>query len=694
MRPGIGLFRKPYLLFRPNLEALEDRITPVLLSNGLPPGTVGAFAVDVGDGGDITSTGASSFTFAGQVTDPYTSNTIYQYSTYVAPGGKGGAFDLSATTITQPATLVNGQVVSKGYFTGETGQQINWVATDSLTQSNGNTQLVDQIIFGTVGSLGLGPLSVIQYLDEDTTSAVNTDLLIPRNVGTNNLLLFTMSDTEQVGLGQGGYLQRGLALQNADFLGWAADSYPNLQNDITGPGVKYKINGTINSKNLPGTFNSQLQQLVYGPNDVSTALAWSVDPAARSAIITPYLQDIPTPLALPYISTTLPNLSVGQPFSTTLSSAGPAATLGYGLASGSLPYGMTLNSRTGVLQGTPTVAGTYHFTLSVSDNDGLEGFRAYTVTVNQVATSLQFVQQPANTQAGATIGPAVTVQMLRNGSPLAVAGDTIALSLASGTGVLLGTTSAVTDASGLATFSNLQIDSSGLKTLQAGTGKNVSTSSAPFSIAAAAASQLVFVNQPTLSKPGQTMTTVTVQLEDPFGNPTSQGNVPITLAPTAGSSPLQGTLTQCTNALGLATFNDLQMNSSGRQRLQASSAGLASALSGSFNVAGPAVGFLFTLSASIMDNQSYTFTVQAVDSLGDPALAPSNLIYPTLTIESKGTYLISPVGRSADGISWIYTLVSRTLGPTKIQFQAIFDYPAALGGNRTMTTLLNFTTTF
>ncbi len=84
-------------------------------------------------------------------------------------------------------------------------------------------------------------------------------------------------------------------------------------------------------------------------------------------------------------------------------------------------------------------------------------------------SQLAFVQQPTDAVAGQDISPAVTVQLRDSlGNDVAKAGVTVAIALAAGSaGTLSGSTLQLTDASGLASFSNLSINLIGVKTLTA-----------------------------------------------------------------------------------------------------------------------------------------------------------------------------------------------------------------------------------
>ena len=77
---------------------------------------------------------------------------------------------------------------------------------------------------------------------------------------------------------------------------------------------------------------------------------------------------------------TIPTIGSGAPYSLTFNGSGGNTPYFYNLISGTLPTGLAL-SPTGVLSGTPTVNGTYNFTIQISDNLGCITDQAYSVVV-------------------------------------------------------------------------------------------------------------------------------------------------------------------------------------------------------------------------------------------------------------------------------------------------------------------------
>ena len=93
-----------------------------------------------------------------------------------------------------------------------------------------------------------------------------------------------------------------------------------------------------------------------------------------------------------------PTITAGQsssgvlnlPFSYQIIAAGPPVS--YALASGSLPPGVTLNTSTGVLSGTPTAAGIY--TPAFTATNSISTSAAVTVTLNIAATAGVIIHEP------------------------------------------------------------------------------------------------------------------------------------------------------------------------------------------------------------------------------------------------------------------------------------------------------------
>lgn len=68
-------------------------------------------------------------------------------------------------------------------------------------------------------------------------------------------------------------------------------------------------------------------------------------------------------------TTSLPGGSVGTAYSATLQASGGAQPYTWSVSSGTLPAGLTLNSSSGVISGTPTATGTSSFTIQVNDSE-------------------------------------------------------------------------------------------------------------------------------------------------------------------------------------------------------------------------------------------------------------------------------------------------------------------------------------
>ncbi|MBM4054748.1 MAG: hypothetical protein FJ264_08775 [Planctomycetes bacterium] len=234
---------------------------------------------------------------------------------------------------------------------------------------------------------------------------------------------------------------------------------------------------------------------------------------------------------------------------------------------------------------TSATAGTVH-TATATDADNITGTSSSFTTMAGTATKVVFAQQPTNATAGAAINPSVTVQLQdAYGNNVSSSGVSIAMSLSSGTGTLSGTTLQTTNSGGLATFNDLSIDLAGSKNLTASGDGLSSAVSNTFTISAGSAVKIVFIQQPSDTTAGNAiLPTITVRLQDAYGNNVSSSGVSIAMSLSSGTGILSGTTLKTTSASGLATFNDLSIDLAGSKNLTASSAGLASAVSNSFDI--------------------------------------------------------------------------------------------------------------
>jgi uncharacterized protein YhjY with autotransporter beta-barrel domain len=99
---------------------------------------------------------------------------------------------------------------------------------------------------------------------------------------------------------------------------------------------------------------------------------------------------------------TLPATIVGRAYSQTIVASGGTAPYTYTISAGSLPPGLALNSGTGVISGTPTVTGSFSFTVRALDNRGNIGTRAYTLSSRPDPALDQEVQGLIMSQVAAT----------------------------------------------------------------------------------------------------------------------------------------------------------------------------------------------------------------------------------------------------------------------------------------------------
>jgi len=195
------------------------------------------------------------------------------------------------------------------------------------------------------------------------------------------------------------------------------------------------------------------------------------------------------------------------------------------------------------------------------------------------AAALQLTTQPGTTSAinGAALSPQPVVQVTDAfGNVVTQSGLTVTAAIASGGGVLGGTASSSTNASGVASFSGLSITgTAGAHSLSFSSAPLTAATSTSFTLTAGAATTLAVSGGDNQSGTvGAALPTApAVLITDQSGNPVS--GVAVTFAVASGGGSATGTSTN-TNASGIATLGSWTLGTTaGANTLSAASGSLA-----------------------------------------------------------------------------------------------------------------------
>lgn len=159
--------------------------------------------------------------------------------------------------------------------------------------------------------------------------------------------------------------------------GITIDSTSGLISGTTTTAGTFNFVVTAHDTNLASTSRSYTNETVVGPPTFTTA--------------------------------SLPSATLNLPYSATVSATGGTGPLTY--SANSMPSYLQINSTTGVISGTPNALGTVNFTAVATDQNGVVGSRALSLTVN-----------PPPPIATAFTAPSVPFASSNNSVPLQVSG--------------------------------------------------------------------------------------------------------------------------------------------------------------------------------------------------------------------------------------------------------------------------------
>ena len=178
-----------------------------------------------------------------------------------------------------------------------------------------------------------------------------------------------------------------------------------------------------------------------GSYTFTVAVTDSENPAATA---TESLAIAVTPAPLTITTTSLPSATNGEPYSATLAAAGGVGPYTWSLVQATLPEGVTLNTATGVISGTPVdIPGPYYATVVVSDSENPAATAEESFPISLAASPVPIIvlDGPFTAQAGTSFSVTLVAEQGVQPYTWSVASGSLppGLSLDASTGVISGT---------------------------------------------------------------------------------------------------------------------------------------------------------------------------------------------------------------------------------------------------------------
>ncbi len=355
---------------------------------------------------------------------------------------------------------------------------------------------------------------------------------------------------------------------------------------LAGTSSRALVNGTAAFTGLSINLTGVDKVLTAATSGLTSAVSSTFTvlpgPAAKLAFLTQ-----PGGGASSAVWATQPTVEIQDSAGNRVPSSTAAVTLDLTTGTGALSGSVTVSAVAGLatfaglrvdLTGTNKVLGATSSGLTAASSS------AFTITPG-AANKLGFSVQPGGGIAGASWFTQPVVQVQDAAGNLVTSSTlSVTVTLTTGTGAF-GGTRVLSAVGGVVTYTNLNINLAGTNKIITATGSGVTAASSnAFTITHAAASKLAFTTQPSGgSASGIWATQPVVEVQDTYNNPVLNSGVVITVARSAGTGTVTGT-TFMNAVSGVATFTDLVMTVTGSKTLIATSPGLTSATSSSFNI--------------------------------------------------------------------------------------------------------------
>ena len=389
-----------------------------------PPGSLSALP---GDGSQVqwndtllktTFTSITNLTAvvpAGLIANPATvtvtvmnpGQLVSNASTFTVTAGVGKAHSLAITTSTPLPNGTTGAIYAHLLTADGGSPAYTWSITAGQLPPGVTLSSTSGVLSGTPTAGGTFSFTV-QVTDSAGVMSAKSFSITIGSPGSAPLAISTSSSLPEAAVGKAYSLTLTASGATPPY-NWS------ITEGVLPPGLRLDSSSglLLGTPTTPTTFKFTVQVSDTARNSSTKAFVIAV----RSPL--PVLASATPPL--------LPEGTVGQDYSVTLSASGGEPPYRWALSSGSLPAGLTLDSSAGLIWGVPTAAGAYSLHAVVTDRAQATAGSEFTLTINSpgsisaVVNGASFLSGPVAPGTiislfGSEIGPAAGVGLQLNSS--------------------------------------------------------------------------------------------------------------------------------------------------------------------------------------------------------------------------------------------------------------------------------------
>ena len=397
-------------------------------------------------------------------------------------GSSGSGFASLSVSVHASATKVDGAgtnsiTLSATVTNDSTASGVSWTATagtlSAKTSASGAT-----ITFTPPAST-----SSVQSITVTAISAADSSRSGKATITVPAMLTVTNTDTTALNGSVG-------AAYSVQLVG--SGGIPPYENWAVAPGSTLPSCLTLNASTGVITFTSKTVQAACAagsPYDPAFTFTDSGTPTALTGTTPDYVITITAAPALVLPSATVPAAgTAGAAYSGSVQGQGGAGTLTYTRTSGALPTGLTLDANSGAITGTADKAGTYDFTVELSDGYGdTPASQSYSLIINPAPVSKFAAAGPANSTAGTAFSLTLTAEDAY-GNTITSYGGTVSFTSTDTSAVLPASYTFTPTDNGKRLISGFKLETAGNQTVTATDGGGI-TGSAAVDVSTAALSQ-------------------------------------------------------------------------------------------------------------------------------------------------------------------------------------------------------------